>query len=146
MGRMLRAATFLLLGAYSLGVALVLTQETPTVASSVVQGVADLLGTLRAPAALAHPARVEMLLNVGLFVPVAFLARLAWPRHPWANWVVYGFVASAGIEFCQGWLWAPRSAQYVDVVANTLGVLVGVVIAGAVQAGARRRRAHLRAS
>jgi glycopeptide antibiotics resistance protein len=82
-----------------------------------------------APAVLSTPGRVEFLLNTAMFAPVAFLAAVAFPRHPWANWVVYGFVLSGGVELLQGLYLPPRSAQFVDVVANTLGGLIGTVIA-----------------
>ena len=64
-----------------------------------------------------------------MFTPVVLLAALTFPRHPWANWVVYGFVVSGAVELLQGFYLSPRSAQFVDVVANTLGALLGAVIA-----------------
>ncbi len=79
------------------------------------------------------PIRVEFVLNVLMIVPAAMLVSLVFPRHPWANWVVYGFVAASTVEMLQGALRPLRSAQYVDVVANTLGVLIGVLLAAVLQ-------------
>jgi VanZ family protein len=46
--------------------------------------------------------------------------------------VVYAFVGSCAVELLQGLYLPPRSAQFVDVVANTLGGLVGAVFAAPV--------------
>ncbi len=96
-----------------------------------------------APGWVTWPGRVELVLNAAMFAPVAFLASLACPRHPWGNWVAYSFIGSGLVEVVQAFALEPRSAQYVDVVANTLGGLVGAVVARPVGglAAARQRRA-----
>ena len=73
--------------------------------------------------------RVEFVLNAAMVAPPVLLASLLVPRHPWANWVVYGFVASCAVELVQGLYLPPRSAEFEDVVANTLGALAGAVVA-----------------
>lgn len=132
-----RAAAWLLVG-YVAFLGVVLGQADAGLASGAVSGTQEVLLDLGAPDALTGPSRIALVLNVVLFVPMAFLAALAVPRHPWANWVVYAFVASAGVEFAQGLILPARSAQYVDVVANTLGALGGVTLARLVTA----RRSH----
>lgn len=122
--RILAAA--LLLG-YATCLGAVLMQYDPTVAIGVVTGVEGWLGRLGAPAALLAPGRVEFVLNAAMVVPVALLAGLAFPRRPWASWVVYGFVASCAVELVQGLYLPPRSAQFEDVVANTLGAVTGAL-------------------
>ena len=42
-------------------------------------------------------------------------------------------MAASTVEMLQGALRPLRSAQYVDVVANTLGVLIGVLLAAVLQ-------------
>ena len=114
---------------YVLFLAAVLMEYHPTVAVDVVSRFGLWLQSKGAPAVLTAPGRVEFLLNTAMFAPVAFLAAVAFPRHPWANWVVYGFVLSGTVELLQGLLLPPRSAQFEDVVANSLGALAGVVLA-----------------
>ena len=124
-----RLVSAALLVAYAAFLAVVLMEYNPLVATDVVARFGSWLGVHGAPPALTQPARVEFFLNAAMFAPVVFLAALALPRHPWANWVVYGFVLSAGVELLQGLFLPPRSAQFEDVVANTLGALVGALVA-----------------
>lgn len=118
-----------LLALYVLLLALVLLQPTPTVATAAVSRATALLVELRAPEVLIVSGRVEFMLNALMFAPVAFLAHLGFTGLRWATWVVGAFVASAAIELTQGYLLPARSAEYVDVVANTFGALVGVTSA-----------------
>lgn len=118
-----------LLAGYVLFLAVVLTEYNPTVATDVVARLEAWLEDNGAPAAMTGSGRVEFLLNAAMFAPIVFLAALTFPRHPWANWVVYAFVASAAVELYQGVYLPPRSATFVDVVANTLGGLVGALVA-----------------
>lgn len=124
-----RLIAAVLLLAYALFLVAVLTEYNPTVASDVVSGFGRWLDSNGAPATVTTPSRVEFLLNATMFAPVAFLAAVSFPSHPWANWVVYGFVLSGAVELLQGLYLPPRSAQFVDVVSNTLGALVGAVLA-----------------
>lgn len=124
-----RRLTAVLLAVYVVLLALVLFQPVPTVASGTVGRVDEWLTALGAPAAVTVAGRVEMVLNAAMFAPVALLASLTWPRVHWASWVAYGFVGSAMVEVIQGLLLSARSAEFVDVVANTLGALVGAVLA-----------------
>lgn len=85
----------------------------------------------------ALPEHYGVLLNVLLFVPLgaffALVIRWAW----W--WVVLpAVIASGAIETVQG-LWLDREASWSDVVANTVGALLGAV-AVSLLARARRRR------
>jgi hypothetical protein len=117
------------LAMYMVFLAAVLTEYNPTVATDVVSRLEVWLEGKGAPAVMTAPGRVEFLLNAAMFTPIPFLAALTFPRHPWANWVVYGFVASGAVELVQGVYLPPRSAQFVDVVANTLGALLGALVA-----------------
>jgi glycopeptide antibiotics resistance protein len=116
----------------------VLSEYNPAVASDVVTRFEGWLERRGAPAAVTGSGRVEFMLNAAMFAPIAFLAALTFPRHPWANWVVYGFVASGAVELLQGVFLPPRSAQFVDVVANTLGALIGAAAAFPVTFAAAR--------
>lgn len=96
---------------------------------------ADLLaswGLPRRPAAVV----LEFVANIALFIPLGILARLAFDRvRSW--WVVgAGFLGSTFIELVQ--LSIPsRVATASDVVANTLGVAIGVAVAFAIADGTR---------
>lgn len=116
------------LGAYLLFLAFVLGQRDASLAAWVIRQTGRVVRLL-GPDWLGTPVRVEFLLNVAMIVPAAFLVAMLFPRHPWANWVVYGFVAAGLVEGFQGLFRPLRSAQFVDVVANTTGVLIGVILA-----------------
>ena len=68
---------------------------------------------------------VEFVLNVALFVPGAAAAALLWRRVRWWQWILVGFLISAGIEGLQGFFLASRDAQVRDLVSNTLGAALG---------------------
>jgi hypothetical protein len=133
-----------LLAAYVALLAAVLLAYTPALAVDVVSHVEATLQAWGAPEALTAPGRVEFVLNAAMFTPLTFLAALTFPEHPWANWAVYGFLGSCGVELLQGLLLPPRSAQFEDVVANTLGAVVGSVAAALLthRIEARRRLSH----
>ena len=135
----LRVVAVVVLVAGVVGMVAVLMEYDHSVASGVVDAVEAWLQGVGAPAWVIASDRVEFALNVAMFVPVVFLASLVLPRQRWANWVVYGFVASCLVELVQGLYLPPRSAQFSDVVANTLGALIGAVLAGVLWWLLRRR-------
>lgn len=85
--------------------------------------------------------------NVALFVPVGlFVGMLAGARRWWLG-IVVGFFTSCAIEIGQFMFLPERYATVDDVIANTIGAVVGTVVAllvlWAIHArhGAPRRRA-----
>lgn len=127
--RPVRIAAALALVAYVLLAAVVLLSTHSTVATEVIAHTKESLVTHGAPEWMTYGARVELALNAALFAPLTFLASVALPRHPWGNWVAYAFAGSGAVEVFQAFALEPRSAQYVDVVANTLGGLMGALAA-----------------
>src|SRR5689334_22437280 len=109
--------------------AVVLLSTHSTVATEVIAHTKASLTAQGAPDWMTYGARVEIALNAALFAPLALLASIALPRHPWGNWVAYAFSGSSAVEVFQAFALEPRSAQYVDVVANTLGALIGALLA-----------------
>jgi VanZ like family len=67
--------------------------------------------------------------NVALFVPVAFVCATLWRRVPVWAWTGLGLVASLCVESVQALFLAGRQAQVQDLVANTLGALLGALLA-----------------
>ena len=63
-----------------------------------------------------------------------------WPRTTWRDWTAYGFLFSAAIELTQALLLPSRSARFDDIVANTLGALVGAVFVALVRRLVAQRR------
>ncbi|MBZ5738494.1 VanZ family protein [Nocardioides sp. GBK3QG-3] len=89
--------------------------------------------------ATATQVRAEFLSNVLILVPVSLLGSLVWPRTTWRDWTAFGFLLAGAVELTQGLLLPHRMASYSDVVANTLGCLVG---SGGVWVTRRLRRAR----
>ena len=117
------------LSVYVLALATVLFQPSAATAIGTVGGVTDLLRALGAPESLVSGYRVEFVLNALMFAPVPFLGAWVFPKLTWADWVAYTFIASAAVELTQGLFLEGRSAQFVDIVANTLGGVLGGVAA-----------------
>lgn len=72
---------------------------------------------------------VEFVLNVALFVPVTFLGAAVFPRLRRLQWLGIGLLLSLTIEFAQLLFFPGRSASVWDVIANTLGALLGALLA-----------------
>lgn len=116
------------LGCYVLAVTVVLLTADPSLSTDVIDRTERLLDEQGAPAWVTWGERVQLMLNALMFAPITALASIAMPRYPWGNWVAYAFVGSGLVEVVQAFVLAPRSAQYVDVVANTLGGLIGALL------------------
>ena len=71
------------------------------------------------------PEHFGVLLNVVLFVPLGALAVLVTGR-PWWWVTAAAALASVAIELAQG-RWLPRDGSSGDVIANTVGALVGAL-------------------
>lgn len=107
-------------------------------------GVWQLLGLVRE-----HPsfswityALIEFSANVAMFVPVGVLLLLLMGRRRWWAAILSGFVLSVGIEAAQ-LLLPGRVSDIRDLVANSLGTALGVLLALVITlpAALRRRRA-----
>ncbi|MEV4666455.1 VanZ family protein [Microbacterium sp. LWO12-1.2] len=90
----------------------------------------------------------EFLANIALFVPFGLLLAAAWPRtSPWLI-ILIGYATSATIELVQTLL-PSRVPTISDVVANTLGTVIGCLALHAVlqmsHAGRRLRASTVEA-
>lgn len=126
-------------GAVSARVALVVyllfvgfTVWLPANVSAKVTGLVGFLAHWSADMGIASYARsavvLEFLANVALFVPVGLLLPLAWSRLRLWHVVLIGALMSGLIESVQG-LMPSRFPTISDVIANSLGTLVGGMIA-----------------
>ncbi len=73
--------------------------------------------------------RLEIMANVLVFVPIGILSFLLLPRRAWALSFLVGPALSAVIELTQRLALPHRAATLDDVVANSLGATLGVVVA-----------------
>ncbi len=88
----------------------------------------------------ALPEHYGVLLNVVLFVPLGVLVVMATDWSWW--WVtIAAALASTAIELGQR-EWLTREASVQDIVANTLGALVGAVAVSLVRRARRRSAAR----
>ncbi len=78
--------------------------------------------------------KLEFTANIGMFVPLGFLLALVLPARWWWLSLVIAPLFSAGIEFVQGALLSERFSSVLDVVANSIGALIGITIAVIIRA------------
>jgi len=114
---------------YLVAVGVLVFQPTGGQASGSVLWVSHLLHSWHTPVWLWRPVSVEWGLNVLMFVPLSLLGSSFRPGWTWRDWAGVGFVASGLIELVQLVLLPDRVASFGDVVANTLGALLGALLA-----------------
>lgn len=73
--------------------------------------------------------RLEILANVLVFVPIGILAFILLPRRIWLLSLLIGPVLSLAIETAQRVALPHRAATITDVLANSAGAILGVVLA-----------------
>jgi VanZ family protein len=85
---------------------------------------------------------VEAAANVGLFVPLGIVASFAFPRKwPWQI-AAFGLLVSGCIELGQQLFLHDRFASPVDLVTNTLGAVIGAVLAQTAFWGVKKKQAQ----
>ena len=108
------------------------------------------LSTWLDPATWSRGISIEFVANILLFVPLGLMLRFALPRATWLGAFLLGGAISVAIEVLQ--VWTPRVSDPRDLVANSLGALIGALTAavlagigrgirGVAQRRERRRRA-----
>lgn len=83
--------------------------------------------------------RVEFLANVGMFVPIGIFFVLLFGRRMWFMSIIGGVLLTLGIEFAQRFI-PGRVSDVRDLVANSLGTVVGVLVALALTRAKARSR------
>lgn len=70
---------------------------------------------------------LEFTANILAYVPIGCIGVLAFGSHRWGWVVLFGIVASATVELTQALFLTARTASLADILANSLGVLVGAL-------------------
>jgi glycopeptide antibiotics resistance protein len=93
-------------------------------------------------------AGVEFWANVGMFLPIGMFFLLLLGRGRWWLAMLLGFLLSVGIETTQYFFFPSRVADVRDVISNTTGAVIGVVVVLVLTAAKarelRRRRVPVR--
>lgn len=86
--------------------------------------------------------QLEFISNVAVFVPIGFFLALLVPWRAWWLCILIGPVFSGALEFAQGAFLPDRFSSVGDVIANSIGSLVGSIAAFALRSvvEARDRR------
>lgn len=83
--------------------------------------------------------RIEFLANIALFVPLGALLTLVLPGRRWLV-LPMCIVTTVAIECVQAVALNARTPSLLDIVANTTGACVGIIVAVILQGNRRRRR------
>jgi glycopeptide antibiotics resistance protein len=137
-----RRALLAALAGYSVLLALVLGWPTPVDApvAGTLRGLLVRLHELGVPAWVTY-GKVEFGANIALFVPLGLLLALLLRRRHWWLAAVSGLGLSLLAEIGQAALRPHRLGSLRDVLANTLGTVIG---AGLVALARRRRAGQVR--
>jgi glycopeptide antibiotics resistance protein len=127
--RWLRRHAKVLLAIYAVFLAFALLFPTSDVQSGMVSWLGRMLTDVGVPDRLVGQTRLEFVMNAVIIAPVPFLGAVLLPRYTWRDWTACGFAGALLVELCQGLFLTGRNASYADVVANTLGALVGAGLA-----------------
>jgi glycopeptide antibiotics resistance protein len=117
------------LGAYVIGLAIVAFWPSPVDK--------PIYGTLNSLIAHLHGlgvprwfnySLIEASANVAMFVPFGFLVYVSLPGTGWRTAIATGLSASTCIEAVQFLFMAERFSSLTDIITNTVGTVIGVVI------------------
>ncbi len=78
--------------------------------------------------------KLEFTANIGMFVPLGFLLALVFPARRWWLSLVIAPLFSVAIEATQGHFLSERFSSGWDVLANSIGALIGITVALIVRA------------
>jgi glycopeptide antibiotics resistance protein len=124
----LRRYAKFLMAAYSVVLLVALLSPSSPIQSGLVYWLISRLWDLGLPYTLVTFARMEVVMNAVIIAPVSFLGSLWKPAYSWRDWTALGFTVSLCIEIVQTVLLPQRQGSFSDVVANTVGALLGVVL------------------
>ena len=116
------------LAVYTALLLLALLAPTSNEQSGMVVWLGDALTRLGLPDWATRFQRLEVVMNALIIAPVTFLGSILRPSYGWRSWTAYGFAASLTVEVIQLVVLPGRHPSFSDVVANTLGALLGAVL------------------
>ena len=119
---------------YAAVVALIVFWPSADVATTSVLGAWGVLEQIGLPSWVG-PSSVELAANVLMFMPLGFLGHSFRPLWSWRAWLVVGLAGTLSIELSQAFFLSGRTAQLQDIVSNTLGAVLGYLVAVAPRRG-----------
>ncbi len=122
-----RSTITIVLAVYTALLLVALLAPTSDEQSGMVTWLGGVLTDLGLPRWLSNYQRLEVVMNALIIAPVTFLGSMLRPSFGWRDWTACGFAASMAVEAIQLTLLPGRQASFSDVVANTLGALLGAV-------------------
>lgn len=81
---------------------------------------------------------IDFIANIGFFVPLGVIGAALLPWRMWWLAIPVGAALSGAIELGQALFLPQRYASLTDVLANTIGVVLGALVAAAIRVTARR--------
>ena len=78
--------------------------------------------------------KLEFSANIALFIPLGFLLALLLPQNRWWLALVLCPALSVAIELVQRVLLDARVSSAMDVLANSIGALIGILMAATIRA------------
>ncbi len=124
------------LGVYALVAAFIVLWPSNDVASESLDLLESAMADLGAPTWVSR-GLLGFVTNVVLFMPLSFFGSVLRPRWSWLSWGVVGLTTTLAVEGLQLFLLPDRSPAWADVVANTLGSLLGFGLAVGTRFSAR---------
>ena len=124
----LRRYAKFLLAAYSVVLLVALLSPSSHVQSGMVHWFDLRLWNLGLPHSVVTYKRMEVVMNAVIIAPGTLLGSLWKPDYSWRDWTAFGFTLSLSVEVVQSVLLSQRQGSFSDVVANTVGALLGAVL------------------
>lgn len=112
---------------YLIGMALLVTWPDAHELGRIHLRLREIYIRLGAPASLSS-GFWEFVHNVLLCIPPTAAAMVLWRRSRWWQWSLLGLLLSVGVELVQARYLPGRSPQIEDIVANSLGALIGSLL------------------
>ncbi len=122
-----RRTAGLLLAVYLTAVALIVFWPNSDVATNAIVGIFRLLRDAEAPSWIT-PTVIEFATNVLLFIPLSLIGSSFKPRWRWGSWLLAGLACTLTIELAQMVFLSARYPAISDVIANTLGTMIGYLL------------------
>jgi VanZ family protein len=88
-----------------------------------------LYGSLTSNGTIAHAGINDKIMHAGTYATLSLWFAGIYPRSRYVLIAIGLFLMGISAEFLQGWMHAGRTKDLFDVMANTIGILVGLALA-----------------